>query len=70
MKEIVKEFSLLFKKDFIYLTERERERERKQGEWQSEGEGETGSLLSREPDLAQSQDPGIMTWAKGRSLTD
>ena len=33
---------------------------------------EAGSSLSREPNVGgtQSQDPEIMTWAKGRHLTD
>lgn len=41
----------------------------KPGERQEEGE-EPDSTLNREPDRAQSQDPGMMTWAKDRRLTD
>ena len=52
---------------FIYL----RERVSAQAGEEAEGEGEVDSLLSREPDVgAWSQDPGIMTWAEGRCLTD
>ena len=35
---------------FIYLSE-EGESEHRQTEWQAEAEGETGSLLSKEPDV-------------------
>ena len=36
-----------------------------------EGEGEADSLPSEEPDVGlKPQDPGIMTWAKGRCSTD
>ena len=36
----------------------------------AEAEGEAGSPLSREPDRAGSLDPGIMTQAEDRRLTD
>ena len=69
------ENTLFFFKDFMYhLTEKEREH--KHGQQEVEGEGEAGSPLSREPVPCQAccqarfQDPGIMTQAKGRILTD
>lgn len=37
----------------------QREREHKKGKQQTDGEA--GSLLTKEPDGSQSQDPGIMT---------
>ena len=41
------------------------------GDWQREREREADSLLSRKPNVwAPSQDLEIMTWAKGRHLTD
>ena len=51
---------------FTYEREREREREHKQGEEQRE------RRLPREQGAqsgAPSQNPGIMTWAEGRHLT-
>ena len=55
-------------KDFIYLFDWEKEN--KQEDLQAEGEREVGSLLSREPDVAPSQDPGSMTGAEGRCLME
>ena len=51
-----------FLKNFIYFRERA----------QAGGaeDGEAGSSLSREPEGAQSQDPGTMTRAKGGCLTN
>ena len=67
---------IVFKK-IIYSFEKEGESKTQAGE----EEGEADSPLSREPDAqpepdvgpdpgTQSQDPGIMTWAQGRCLTD
>lgn len=59
---------LLFFKDFLYLLESRRE-SMSQGEGQSEREKHTpcwaGSLTG-----ALSQDPEILSWAKGRYFTD
>ena len=55
---------------FIYLTERERERERENN--QGSNKGEERSRLSIEQGAwceAQSQDPGIVTWAENRHST-
>ena len=55
------------------MTENERERESTQAGGAAEAEREegAGSPLSREPNMrSRSQDPGIMTWAKGRHLID
>ena len=57
----------IFFKDFIYLFQNEwvSEREHKQGQRESEKTlAEQGARLE-----ARSQDPAIMTWAKGRHLT-
>ena len=52
---------------FIYLIGRGQER----AQVGTEGKGETDSLLSKEPRLrAPSQDPEIMTQARGRHLTN
>ena len=63
--------------DFIYLFERERQQIRKsEHEW---GEGQKHKERDKQTPCqagsqvwcgAQSQNPRIMTWAKGRSLTD
>ena len=61
-------FSIFLNILFIWETEREQERASAQPEEGTEGEAE--SPLSRElGGGAWSQDPGIMTWAKGRHLT-
>ena len=53
----------LFLKDFTYLFMRDTEREA-----ETQAEGEAGSLQGAQRGT-QSQDPGIMTWAKGRRST-
>ena len=50
--------------DFIYLTKQKQEQQ--QGEGKKQTPHWAGSLMLRAP----SQDPGIMTWAEGRCLTD
>ena len=55
----------------FYFWEKVREKEHEWGE-RSEGQGEADSSLSTEPHgcKTRSQDPGIMTWAEGRCLTN
>ena len=65
-KNYLQFFFLLFLKDFIYLFEKARAQvgARERG-------GEADSPISREPNTGLgSQDPGIMTWAEGRHLTN
>ena len=60
----------------LFIREREREWAHNQGEWQAEVEGGRGRGRSRLPAeqgaqcKAWSYDPGIMTWAEGRCLSD
>jgi len=55
----------------LFTCQRERERASAQARGGAEGEGEADSPAEQEAQLwAQFQDPGIMTWAEGRSLTD
>ena len=64
LKENVGEYICLFLKYFIYLFERERENTNGGGE---EAESKADSLLIRE---LSGEASGILTWAKGRHLTD
>ena len=52
---------------YLFIWEREKEcvREQKQGDQGREKQAEQETQQG-----AQSQDPGIMTWAKGRCITD
>ena len=61
-----------FKKDFIYSFDRKRERVymHKQGEGQREREKQTVCWGGSPTHGAPFQAPGVMTPAKGRSLTD
>ena len=60
-------FVVVFKRFYLFIWESERA----QAGGAAEGEEEAGSLLSREAQRGiRSQDPGIMTWAEGRRLTN
>ena len=54
----------------MYLFEREKARASTSRGGGAEGEGEANSPLSEEPDVGLSLNPGIMTWAKDRCLTN
>ena len=68
------DWKFIFLKIFIYLGGPEMEGKGESGSMSgggAEGKGEADSPLSWEPNAgAPSQDPGIMTWAEGRCLTD
>ena len=61
--------SSVFKNDYLFIYSFDRERKHKQGEWQAEGEGEAGSKRGAWG-WTWPQDPWIMSWAKGRCLTN
>ena len=63
--------SLTLKNNFIYLLERERERERERASRESyRGRGRSRLLIEQGALCeAWSQEPEILTWAKGRHLT-
>ena len=59
-----------FKILFIWDRQRQRKRQNMSTGREAEGKREAGSPLSRELEVRLFQDPEIMTWARGRCLTN